>query len=93
MKSLQAALAERVDGEVRFDAGTRAVVTRRTRRTTGRCRSGVVVPRNAGAAAEAVACVPRTRSPCAVAGRRDQPGWPVLQRGPWSSTGLSTATR
>jgi FAD/FMN-containing dehydrogenase/Fe-S oxidoreductase len=54
MKGLQAALAERVDGEVRFDAGTRAVYAQDASNYR-QVPIGVVVPRNAGAAVEAIA--------------------------------------
>ena len=38
--ALERDLRQRVDGEVRFDAGSRGL-TARTRRTTGKCRSAI----------------------------------------------------
>src|SRR6185437_11825112 len=54
MTALQAALAERVDGEVRFDAGTRAVYAQDASNYR-QVPIGVVVPRTVDAAAAAIA--------------------------------------
>jgi len=54
MTGLRAVLTGRVDGEVRFDAGTRSVYAQDASNYR-QVPIGVVVPRNAGAAVEAVA--------------------------------------
>lgn len=67
--ALEAALRERVDGEVRFDAGSRAAYT--TDASNFRQTPiGVVVPRTPEAGAEAVAAARETRCSGAVAGLR-----------------------
>ena len=53
-EALVSALRDRVDGEIRFEDG-RAPCTRPTPRTSGKCRSAVVIPRSINAAVEAVA--------------------------------------
>ena len=68
VEALERDLREAVDGEVRFDHGTRAT-TPPTPPTTARCPIGVVVPRTSTPPWRAVAGVPRAISA------------PVLSRG------------
>ena len=88
---LEAELAARVDGEVRFDAGTRAAYAPDASNYR-QVPIGVVVPRTVDAAVAAVAVCRELRRAGAVPRRRDQPGRPVRATRPWSSTGPSTAT-
>src|SRR3954454_21860328 len=80
LRELERALNDAVDGEVRFDAGTRAAYS-----TDGsnyrQVPIGVVVPRTVEAAVEAVAGVPSVRCAAAVPRRGYQPGRRVLQHG------------
>ena len=77
---MESELRELVDGEVRFDAGTRAAYS--TDASNFRqVPIGVVVPRTIEAAAEAVAVCHRARPPGRLPRRRHQPGRPVHQHG------------
>ena len=77
---LERALRERVDGEVRFDAGSRGAYS-----TDGsnyrQVPIGVVVPRTVDAAVAAVAVCAEFGAPGPVARRRHQPGGAVHQHG------------
>ena len=76
----EAELRNRVDGEVRFDAGTRAAYS--TDASNFRqVPLGVVLPRTVDAAVEAVAVCHRARSAGRVPRWRDEPGRAVHQRG------------
>ena len=80
LPSAVADLRDRVDGEVRFDAGTRAAYS--TDASNFRqVPIGVVVPRTIDAAVEAVAVCREHGLPVAVPRRRHQPGRAVHQRG------------
>ena len=89
--ALEAALRDAVDGEVRFDAGSRGAYA-----TDGsnyrQVPIGVVVPRSVEAAVRAVRGVRAVQGPGAVQGRRHQSGGADAPTRRWSSTGPSTAT-
>ena len=76
---LERDLRDRVDGEVRFDAGTRGAYS--TDASNFRqVPIGVVLPRTPEAAVEAVAVCRGARRPGPVPRRRHQPGGTVHQR-------------
>ena len=88
---LERDLAAAVDGEVRFDAGTRGAYS--TDASNFRqVPIGVVVPRTVEAAVAAVAVCREHGVAGAVPRRRHQPGRAVHQHGGRASTGRSTAT-
>ena len=90
LESLERDLAAAVDGEVRFDAGTRGAYS-----TDGsnfrQVPIGVVLPRTVEAGAAAVAVCARMASRCCPGAAA--PAWPAsAPTRRWSSTGRSTAT-
>jgi hypothetical protein len=74
--ALRSELAERVDGEVRFDSGARAVYAQDASNYR-QVPIGVVVPRTVDAAVAAIA-VCRDHDAPILSRRRHEPGRPVL---------------